>query len=175
MWNRGAQHASRAQHAHALTPTRSLTAQPLRPNPPLANLTRQPGNFPGAQLLTRVRPPLRLGVLSHAALPSLLRRLSPAQISSASPGESKARGADPGLPAPPLRLCESRGRGRVRCGPALRAGAAAASVLLPGSSAGAGAEETRKQGGRERGRRGGKGGGRGQPGLWRGRARRRAP
>lgn len=34
--------------------------------------------------------------------------------------ESKARGADPGLPAPPLRLRGSGGRGPVRCGPELR-------------------------------------------------------
>lgn len=43
---------------------------------------------------------------------------------------------------------------------ALRA-EAAASALPPSSTAGAGAEETRKEGGREAGRRGGEGGGAG--------------
>lgn len=120
VWNGGAQRAVHAQQAHARTPTPSHPALPRRPSLPPANLTRQPGNFPGAPLVTLAPPPLRLRVLSRAALPSRLRRPSRAQGSSANPAVRRARSAGPGLPTRLLGLRGIRGRGRARCGQELR-------------------------------------------------------
>lgn len=145
---------------------------PRRPRPQPANLTRQPGNFPGAQLVTPARPALRLRVLSQAALPSGCQRpvrSGPVrsdpirgQVSSARPG--RAQGAPLGL----LRSCGSAGGSRrARCGRQLwrrrcRRLAPPRGPLHRRRARG-GRGET--EGGEEE-----REGGRGQPGLWSGRA-----
>ena len=134
------------------------------------NLTRQPCNFPGAQFVTPALPPLRLCVLSPAALPGSLQRPEGAQVSSDRP--DCAQGARPGPGAAHTAASatwELGELGPTRCGQEMqrqqRVGAAA--WLLRGGRCRGDAQGGR---GREGGRRGGKGGGGGQPGLWRGRA-----
>lgn len=169
----GCHHGANAPRAHVRTPAAQapepLGVEPRRtarpagtrahpdpcphpggPSPPPASLTRQPGNFPGAQLVPAAPPPpLRLGVRSLAALP-------PQPPAAPQPGAGRCSQPRPGAGrGARARGCRRRHSGYVEAGwpaSALRAGAAAARVLPPGSTAGAGAEETRGEG--ERGRKG---------------------
>lgn len=147
---------------------RALSAQVPSPRTsPLSQL----GNFPGAQLVTSARPALRLSVLSQAALLSCLRRPSPAQVGSASPG--RAHGAQRGpraAGATARAACEPETR-RARCGQELRRRRCGHLTPPPGPVP----EEARREGGggREGQRR--DRGGRGSAGLWRGRAESQLP
>lgn len=157
--------ATHAQQAHARTPTPSPLRTPV-PKPLPAILTRQPGNFPGAQLVPSAPPPLRLRGLA-----------TPRSPPPAAPEPSAGRLSEPGLGAG--RAARARGCGRRRAGSAGAAGGAderAAGRSCGGLGAvawllrGAGAERPRGEGGRGGGRRRGDRGGGGQPGLWRGTA-----
>lgn len=130
-----------SRHTRA-SPTPSLPGAPRRPNPRPANLTRRPGNFPGAQ---RVTPSGRPCVSASSPTPP-----SPAASSARSEGRSaqparavrRTRRAGPGLRAPPLGLL---GAGAARAGG--RAGERAAGR----SCGGVGAAARRLRGGRCRG------------------------
>lgn len=147
------------------------------PDPPRAlwrpNLTSQPGNFPGAQLVSPCRGPWVSASSPTPFFSSHSGRPSPARICSArrSPAHRARRG--PGAAGAAEAAEAARAAARAACelgapASALRAGAAAASVLPPCSSSG-----TRCRGGQQRGRKRRKEGekeGGCQGGLLRGRA-----